>query len=185
MSNENNIDNTTENNIDDDTIEILNILLLDELYFLSRSSNITIRLDEASQAQVINNVITTINEQPNRNQLTDRDYIHIIRFELFDFFEAIQNLRMLEVAIERSRQTEEEERQRRKPKRTAKEIDELHTTCKRVSKKFKPTVSCFCGCEYKSNEKVRVLNCNHSFHNRCIMKWLHTENTCPVCRAKS
>jgi hypothetical protein len=26
------------------------------------------------------------------------------------------------------------------------------------------------------------LNCNHSFHTKCVNKWLAYSNTCPVCR---
>ncbi len=29
---------------------------------------------------------------------------------------------------------------------------------------------------------VRVLECKHEFHEKCIITWLKTRNTCPVCR---
>lgn len=32
-----------------------------------------------------------------------------------------------------------------------------------------------------SQEKKR-LNCNHCFHNNCIIKWLARDNRCPICR---
>jgi len=32
-----------------------------------------------------------------------------------------------------------------------------------------------------SQEKKR-LNCNHCFHNNCILKWLTHDNRCPICR---
>jgi hypothetical protein len=32
-----------------------------------------------------------------------------------------------------------------------------------------------------SQEKKR-LNCNHCFHNNCILKWLERDNRCPICR---
>ncbi|GLJ38576.1 hypothetical protein SUGI_0786450 [Cryptomeria japonica] len=42
-----------------------------------------------------------------------------------------------------------------------------------------------CLSEFQENEKGRVLpNCNHRFHIDCIDKWLCSNSTCPVCRAK-
>jgi len=29
---------------------------------------------------------------------------------------------------------------------------------------------------------LRILECNHEFHENCIITWLKTNNTCPVCR---
>ena len=42
-------------------------------------------------------------------------------------------------------------------------------------------------CFYKIREtQMKVLNCtyNHSFHQKCIWKWLTKTNTCPLCREK-
>ena len=30
----------------------------------------------------------------------------------------------------------------------------------------------------------KVLNCKHQFHRRCIIPWIRTNDTCPVCRKK-
>ncbi|CAO2831043.1 unnamed protein product [Amaranthus hypochondriacus] len=40
-----------------------------------------------------------------------------------------------------------------------------------------------CLCEFKTNEKIRVLpKCNHGFHVKCIDKWLSSHSSCPTCR---
>lgn len=39
-----------------------------------------------------------------------------------------------------------------------------------------------CHDEYKCREHVRVLNCGHTFHKKCIDKWLCYMETCPLCR---
>lgn len=28
----------------------------------------------------------------------------------------------------------------------------------------------------------RILECGHSFHKKCVDKWLKTHTTCPICR---
>lgn len=43
-----------------------------------------------------------------------------------------------------------------------------------------PTV---CLEDYEDNEDVRILNCQHCFHQGCVDRWLSdSANTCPVCR---
>ena len=34
----------------------------------------------------------------------------------------------------------------------------------------------------KTNFSVVKLKCNHCFHKKCILKWLLTHRTCPICR---
>lgn len=47
---------------------------------------------------------------------------------------------------------------------------------------------CICCEKVKPNEYIRELNCNHTFHKKCIDKWLlHTMKeretvNCPICR---
>lgn len=33
-----------------------------------------------------------------------------------------------------------------------------------------------------SFQKNRTLACNHTFHDKCITKWMRHKNTCPMCR---
>lgn len=42
-------------------------------------------------------------------------------------------------------------------------------------------------CFFKIKQsQMKVLTCkyNHSFHQKCIWKWLTKTNTCPLCREK-
>jgi hypothetical protein len=34
----------------------------------------------------------------------------------------------------------------------------------------------------KTPDKNRLLDCDHTFHKKCINKWLTLRNTCPICR---
>ncbi|KAJ0039524.1 hypothetical protein Pint_26696 [Pistacia integerrima] len=42
-----------------------------------------------------------------------------------------------------------------------------------------------CLSDFEDGEKVRKLNCNHTFHKDCLDKWLQQYlATCPLCRTK-
>lgn len=37
--------------------------------------------------------------------------------------------------------------------------------------------------EFKNKEKIRVIDmCKHIFHGECLLKWLQSEEKCPVCK---
>uniref|UniRef100_A0A915EJR7 RING-type domain-containing protein n=1 Tax=Ditylenchus dipsaci TaxID=166011 RepID=A0A915EJR7_9BILA len=40
-----------------------------------------------------------------------------------------------------------------------------------------------CMDNFKVNEKVARLDCEHIYHQQCIMPWLRLHNTCPLCRS--
>ena len=37
---------------------------------------------------------------------------------------------------------------------------------------------------YSTKEFKRELKCGHTFHKKCIDKWIKKYNTCPICREK-
>ena len=37
--------------------------------------------------------------------------------------------------------------------------------------------------DIKQGTTLKVLNCGHKFHSRCIDRWLKRKATCPVCNA--
>lgn len=39
-----------------------------------------------------------------------------------------------------------------------------------------------CICLSPMREEIFKTECNHSFHTDCIMQWLNTNDTCPICR---
>ncbi|GLJ38379.1 hypothetical protein SUGI_0781500 [Cryptomeria japonica] len=52
------------------------------------------------------------------------------------------------------------------------------------SEQLKGGLECaICLSQFEDSEKLRVLpNCNHNFHVECINMWLHSHNSCPLCR---
>ncbi|XP_014490728.1 probable E3 ubiquitin-protein ligase RHA4A [Vigna radiata var. radiata] len=41
---------------------------------------------------------------------------------------------------------------------------------------------CICLDEFHLNAECYTLTCQHFFHKKCITRWLHTSQTCPMCR---
>mmetsp|Transcript_96895 Transcript_96895/g.216079 ORF Transcript_96895/g.216079 Transcript_96895/m.216079 type:complete len:351 (+) Transcript_96895:26-1078(+) len=49
-----------------------------------------------------------------------------------------------------------------------------------------PRCNCaICRESFATGEVLRLLPCNHEFHETCIITWLQSNNTCPICRWKA
>lgn len=44
------------------------------------------------------------------------------------------------------------------------------------------TTCCICLTQYENKERLRLLDCDHHFHQECCDKWLKINKTCPLCR---
>ncbi|CAL0310174.1 unnamed protein product [Lupinus luteus] len=42
-----------------------------------------------------------------------------------------------------------------------------------------------CQDEYKDEEKIGVLRCEHEYHADCLTKWLLVKNVCPICKSEA
>ncbi len=51
-----------------------------------------------------------------------------------------------------------------------------------LSNKDAKTQCAVCWEDYTLGESVRQLNCDHCYHEGCIVPWLELHGTCPVCR---
>lgn len=48
---------------------------------------------------------------------------------------------------------------------------------------FISTRGCYCTVQIKEPEKMAIIqDCGHTWHDRCLGKWLLNNNTCPLCR---
>ena len=41
-----------------------------------------------------------------------------------------------------------------------------------------------CFNDYKSDDKLAELECNHIYHDHCIIRWLQKDLSCPICRTQ-
>ncbi|CAK9164412.1 unnamed protein product [Ilex paraguariensis] len=41
---------------------------------------------------------------------------------------------------------------------------------------------CICLNSYEDGTELHALPCNHHYHSTCIVKWLKTNATCPLCK---
>ena len=47
---------------------------------------------------------------------------------------------------------------------------------------YKYKACCICLYDYRNGEKIRKLNCNHYFHQKCIDIWFKKNTQCPLCK---
>ena len=66
---------------------------------------------------------------------------------------------------------------------TEEQMELLAITKELLKKKYLKILCCICLAPYKIGEGKRTLGCDHSFHKKCIDKWLTTSKSeCPICR---
>jgi len=69
------------------------------------------------------------------------------------------------------------------PPPMAKENIQEIPTVKISKKQMEKSQSCsVCWEDFKEDEEVKLLECEHCFHAPCIIPWLELHGTCPVCR---
>lgn len=39
--------------------------------------------------------------------------------------------------------------------------------------------------DYRDNEKIGTLDCDHEYHAECLKKWLFIKNVCPICKSEA
>lgn len=49
----------------------------------------------------------------------------------------------------------------------------------------KQTACVICMSPFKNGQRIRVLPCQHEYHNKCIARWLKMNSSCPICRRGS
>jgi hypothetical protein len=47
---------------------------------------------------------------------------------------------------------------------------------------YSNSVCSICLDGYRRRERIAILLCGHTFHNRCIKRWIKRENKCPECK---
>jgi E3 ubiquitin-protein ligase RNF38/44 len=48
------------------------------------------------------------------------------------------------------------------------------------------TDSCIiCQDDFKNEEKIGILRCEHEYHEDCLTKWLLVKNVCPICKSEA
>ncbi|KDP36261.1 hypothetical protein JCGZ_09826 [Jatropha curcas] len=48
-----------------------------------------------------------------------------------------------------------------------------------------PDSCIICQDDYKSQEKIGMLDCGHEYHADCLMRWLRLKNVCPICKSEA
>ena len=39
-----------------------------------------------------------------------------------------------------------------------------------------------CQSEFIHGENLKILNCQHFYHNNCVEEWLKSNKSCPICK---
>eukprot|EP00928_Gymnodinium_smaydae_P081933 TRINITY_DN65363_c0_g1_i1.p1 TRINITY_DN65363_c0_g1~~TRINITY_DN65363_c0_g1_i1.p1 ORF type:complete len:381 (+),score=56.06 TRINITY_DN65363_c0_g1_i1:63-1145(+) len=69
-------------------------------------------------------------------------------------------------------------------------LPSLRLSASEVDKRSKlPAADPRCHCaicrdQFAVNDELRRLPCGHEFHDGCVLTWLQSNNTCPICRCK-
>ncbi|WVZ05009.1 hypothetical protein V8G54_018355, partial [Vigna mungo] len=53
-----------------------------------------------------------------------------------------------------------------------------------TSKEQETDLCVICQDEYKNQEEIGILQCQHRYHANCIRRWLHEKNVCPICKSE-
>lgn len=54
-----------------------------------------------------------------------------------------------------------------------------------ASKDQEPGSCIICQEDYRDNEKIGTLDCDHEYHAECLKKWLFIKNVCPICKSEA
>jgi E3 ubiquitin-protein ligase RNF115/126 len=54
--------------------------------------------------------------------------------------------------------------------------------CQKKDGKMELPNCCICQNEIELGKETVLLPCGHMYHWECCLKWLQTNNTCPICR---
>ena len=59
---------------------------------------------------------------------------------------------------------------------------QLFSNVLKMNQLYQQTTCVICFENFNNNDQIRILNCNHYFHDQCINEWLTKNPNCPVCR---
>ncbi|KAL1363448.1 hypothetical protein HN51_011661 [Arachis hypogaea] len=54
-----------------------------------------------------------------------------------------------------------------------------------TSHEVEADVCIICQDEYKNQDMIGVLQCEHEYHADCLRKWLVVRNVCPLCKSEA
>ena len=62
---------------------------------------------------------------------------------------------------------------------------QLFSNVFKMSDLYQQTTCSICCEDFMNNDEVRILPCNHYYHNNCIQEWLTKNPSCPMCRQQT